>query len=160
MARFSLSAKTTADSSAWMCFMRRSSSWQRVLESKVVELDENDLEEKFVKGGGNGGQKINKVRNSVFLKHIPTGLFVQCQKTRSLDDNRRVARKLLVAKLDDFVNGNDSKRNTKIQKAQKKKAKKLAKSRKKHLGDAIDAISAVRSKPTNLNPDDEEDEGR
>ncbi|RHX97688.1 hypothetical protein DYB25_001710 [Aphanomyces astaci] len=84
---------------------RLSSSWGKVLTSKVVVIDENDLEEKFVKGSGNGGQKINKVRNSVFLKHTPTGVFVQCQKTRSLDDNRRVARKLLHAKLDDLVNG-------------------------------------------------------
>ncbi|ETW09186.1 hypothetical protein H310_01612 [Aphanomyces invadans] len=132
---------TSTDTTPRLIHPRLSSSWSKVLASKVVEIDENDLEEKFVKGGGNGGQKINKVRNSVFLKHIPTGLFVQCQKTRSLDDNRRVARKLLHTKLDDFVNGTASTRNAKIQLAQKKKAKKKAKSRQKHLSAAAKRFS-------------------
>jgi protein subunit release factor B len=100
-----------------------------------IDLREEDVEEKFVKGSGNGGQKINKVRNNVFLKHIPTGLFVQCQKTRSLDDNRRIARKLLIQKLDDHINGVNSKKNLKIEKQKKKKARKKAKSRQKYLGE-------------------------
>ncbi|KAF0689623.1 Aste57867_18954 [Aphanomyces stellatus] len=130
-------------------------SWPRVLESKVVVLDEDDLEEKFVKGGGNGGQKINKVRNSVFLKHVPTGLFVQCQKTRSLENNRSAARKLLIAKLDDYLNGTESKRNLKIQKAQKKKAKKKAKSRQKHLGTAA---TSTDDQDANDDEDDDDDD--
>ncbi|ETV88591.1 hypothetical protein H257_00143 [Aphanomyces astaci] len=137
---------------------RLSSSWGKVLTSKVVVIDENDLEEKFVKGSGNGGQKINKVRNSVFLKHTPTGVFVQCQKTRSLDDNRRVARKLLHAKLDDLVNGTTSKRNVKIQLAQKKKAKKKAKSRQKHLGGTAKQASSGDDELLSNDDVDDDDE--
>jgi protein subunit release factor B len=39
-----------------------------------ITIDENDIEEKFVKGGGKGGQKINKTNSKVQLLHIPTGL--------------------------------------------------------------------------------------
>lgn len=85
---------------------------------------------------GKGGQKINKVRNCVLLKHKPTGLHVRCQKTRSLDDNRRVARKLLVQKLDDHFNGKLSKRNLKFDKLRRKKANKSHKTKKKYAARA------------------------
>ncbi|OQR92779.1 hypothetical protein ACHHYP_03202 [Achlya hypogyna] len=123
-----------------------------------IVLREDDLEESFVKGSGKGGQKINKVRNNVFLKHIPTGLFVQCQKTRSLDDNRRVARKLLAAKLDDHFNGAKSVRNQKILKLQKKKAKKKAKSRQKHLGTATGAPANDDNYEDSDDDDDQDDD--
>ncbi|ETN15628.1 hypothetical protein PPTG_06863 [Phytophthora nicotianae INRA-310] len=97
-----------------------------------VELNESDLTESFVKGSGKGGQKINKVRNCVLLTHVPTGLQVQCQKTRSLDGNRRAARKLLLQKLDDHVNGELSKRSQKIDKLRRKKASRRAKSKQKY----------------------------
>ncbi|KAG3106766.1 hypothetical protein PI124_g11725 [Phytophthora idaei] len=97
-----------------------------------VQLNESDLTESFVKGSGKGGQKINKVRNCVLLTHVPTGLQVQCQKTRSLDGNRRVARKLLLLKLDDHVNGVLSKRSQKIDKLRRKKSSRRAKSKQKY----------------------------
>nr|CCA19957.1 unnamed protein product putative [Albugo laibachii Nc14] len=93
---------------------------------------EEDLNEQFVKGSGKGGQKINKVRNCVLLKHSPTGIQVRCQKTRCLDDNRRIARKLLTEKLDDLYNGEKSVRNQKIQKIQKRKANRRAKATQKY----------------------------
>ncbi|GBC43386.2 formamidopyrimidine-DNA glycosylase [Rhizophagus irregularis DAOM 181602=DAOM 197198] len=70
-----------------------------------IELNEQDLIESFVKGSGNGGQKINTTSNCVDLKHIPTGIRVQCQKTRSLQQNRNIARKILIEKLDNYFNG-------------------------------------------------------
>ncbi|KAL7679159.1 putative peptide chain release factor class I/class II [Plasmopara halstedii] len=97
-----------------------------------VQLNESELTESFVKGSGKGGQKINKVRNCVLLTHIPTGLQVQCQKTRSLDGNRRAARKLLQQKLDDHINGALSMRSLKIDKLRRKKASRKAKSRQKY----------------------------
>ncbi|TYZ69241.1 hypothetical protein PybrP1_007430 [[Pythium] brassicae (nom. inval.)] len=111
-----------------------------------VELREADLVESFVKGSGKGGQKINKVRNCVLLKHTPTGLLVRCQKTRSLDDNRRVARKLLAQKLDDHLNGALSARSLKFARLRKRKASKKAKSRQKY------AAAGERS-------DDDDDDG-
>ena len=38
---------------------------------------QDDLEEQFVKGGGPGGQSINKTSNCVVLKHKPTGIVVK-----------------------------------------------------------------------------------
>lgn len=41
--------------------------------SKVPVIIEEDLEERFVRGSGPGGQKTNKTANCVVLKHMPTG---------------------------------------------------------------------------------------
>jgi protein subunit release factor B len=71
-------------------------------------LDEADLAESFVKGGGPGGQKINKVRSAVQLLHVPTGLRVQCQRTRSLELNRKIARRELRLKVDEKLRGAES----------------------------------------------------
>lgn len=61
---------------------------------------------------------------------------MQCQKTRSLDGNRRAARKLLLQKLDDHVNGVLSKRSQKIVKLRRKKASRRAKSKQKYAKNA------------------------
>ena len=60
-----------------------------------IELNESDLEERFVRGSGPGGQKINKTSNRVVLVHVPTGLRVECQDQRSLSANRKIARNKL-----------------------------------------------------------------
>ena len=68
----------------------------------------------------------------MLLTHLPTGLQVRTQKTRSLEDNRRVARKLLLQKLDDHVNGSLSKHSEKIAQLRRKKANRRAKSKQKY----------------------------
>jgi protein subunit release factor B len=62
-----------------------------------VRLDE--VEERFVRGSGPGGQKINKTSSTVWLRHGPTGVEVRCQRERSQGANREVAWAELVAKL-------------------------------------------------------------
>lgn len=42
------------------------------------------------------------------LKHIPTGIVVKSQATRSREQNRKIARELLAAKLDILANGEQS----------------------------------------------------
>ena len=56
---------------------------------------EEDLEEKFILGGGPGGQKTNKTSSVVRLAHEPSGLAVKCGETRSRETNRWLARRLL-----------------------------------------------------------------
>lgn len=58
-----------------------------------------DLVEKFVRGSGSGGQKINKTSNCVFLKHLPSGITIKCQAERSREMNRYLARKDLCDQL-------------------------------------------------------------
>lgn len=72
--------------------------------SRVPELNEKDLKEDFVRGTGPGGQATNKTANCVVLTHIPTNIVVKCHATRSLIENRKEARKLLLNKLDEHFN--------------------------------------------------------
>ena len=46
---------------------------QKIDFSKIPKLQESDLEEKYIRGWGPGGQNVNKATNAVFLKHTPTG---------------------------------------------------------------------------------------
>ena len=86
------------------------SKWH-IDKSRVPVLKDAEIEEKVAKGWGPGGQAVNKANNAVFLKHIPTGIWVRCHDTRSLEQNRRIAKRRLVNKLDTFVNGNMSVEN-------------------------------------------------
>ncbi|RIA91577.1 RF-1 domain-containing protein [Glomus cerebriforme] len=97
-----------------------------------IELNEQDLIESFVKGSGNGGQKINTTSNCVDLKHIPTGIRVQCQQTRSLQQNRKIARKILVERLDNYYNDELSKYNLKKEKIRKKQSKRKKRIKEKY----------------------------
>jgi protein subunit release factor B len=58
-----------------------------------------DVEERFVRGTGPGGQKINKTSSTVWLRHGPTGVEVRCQDGRSQVWNRAQAWAELGAKL-------------------------------------------------------------
>ena len=71
-------------------------------------LKPEDLEEKFTLGSGPGGQAVNRTANAVFLKHLPTGLWVKCHQTRSIEKNRKIARELLATRLDNHINGENS----------------------------------------------------
>ncbi len=59
-----------------------------------------DVEERFVRGTGPGGQKINKTSSTVWLRHRSTGIEVRCQRERSQAANRELAWAELVAKLE------------------------------------------------------------
>lgn len=67
------------------------------------ELAESDLEETFSHASGPGGQNVNKVATRVTLRHIPTGLVVVVQDSRSQADNRRIARERLAAQIADRI---------------------------------------------------------
>ena len=71
---------------------------QNALKQKMIKfgIKEADIAEKFIRSGGRGGQNVNKVATCVYLKHIPTGFEVKCQKERSQVLNRFWARRILI----------------------------------------------------------------
>jgi protein subunit release factor B len=98
---------------------------------RTLGIDERDLEEKFVKSAGKGGQKVNKTSSCVFLKHVPTGIEVKFMKDRSQSVNRFLARRELVqkiAKAHGIQNREDVRRN-KIRTQKKRRWRKSQKGR-------------------------------
>jgi len=63
-------------------------------------LAPGDVDERFVRGAGPGGQKINKTSSTVWLRHRPTGVEVRCQDERSQASNRERAWEQLCARLE------------------------------------------------------------
>lgn len=66
----------------------------------ALGLRPDDVEEKFVRGSGPGGQKINKTSSTVWLRHAPTGVEVRMQRERSQAANRALAWAELCARLE------------------------------------------------------------
>jgi peptide chain release factor len=67
----------------------------------ALGVSAGDVEERFVRGTGPGGQKINKTSSTVWLRHGPTGIEVRCQRERSQAANRELAWAELCAKLEE-----------------------------------------------------------
>ena len=64
-----------------------------------VVISEKELAWSTCRGTGSGGQKRNKTETTVLLTHLPTGLQVRCETTRSQLKNRELALALLRARL-------------------------------------------------------------
>lgn len=101
-----------------------------VTERKRQELErrmhncnllESDIEEKFVRSSGPGGQKVNKNSTCVHLKHICSGLAVKVQKSRSQGLNRYYARKQMCELLENKLLGKESPEAKKIEKSGSRK---------------------------------------
>ncbi|MGD1032007.1 MAG: peptide chain release factor-like protein [Opitutaceae bacterium] len=61
----------------------------------------DDVDERFIRGAGPGGQKINKTSSTVWIRHRPSGIEVRCQRERSQAANRETAWMELCAKLEE-----------------------------------------------------------
>lgn len=95
-------------------------------------IPDSDLEENFLKGSGPGGQKINKTSSAVQLKHLPTGIVVKCQETRSRSQNRKLARKILGERIEELELGEGARTRVKAAEERRKKASRGKKSRRKY----------------------------
>ena len=96
----------------------------RWLQERMESLgiDEKDLEEKFIRSSGSGGQKVNKTSTCVYLKHVPTGIEVKYMKERSQSLNRFLARRELVARIEK-LSGVVTPDDIKIRKMRRQKSK-------------------------------------
>lgn len=96
-------------------------------------IKEEELHEKFIKGGsGPGGQKINKTNSKVQLTHEPTGIVVTCQYSRSQEKNRAKAREILALKLEELENPESCRSQIIIKRKSLVKQKKTQKAKKKY----------------------------
>ena len=137
--------------------IRPFSTSPRVLEKPLPQrrsISENEITESFLKGSGPGGQKINKTSSAVQLKHIPTGIVVKSQETRSREQNRKTARRILAEKLEEIEKGDESRTAIKTQRARVKKASADKKSKRKYKKLAEEkAVAGDGASPGSENPE-------
>lgn len=102
---------------------------------EALGIREEDLTEKFIRGSGPGGQKINKTSSCVYLRHAPSGLEIKCQATRSQSLNRFMARRELCERLAASQNVEKTKRQQAAEKIRRQKRRRSRRSKEKMLAD-------------------------
>ena len=88
---------------------------------RKLEVSETDLDESFTRSSGPGGQNVNKVSTAVTLRHLPTGISVTVQDSRSQAVNRKLARERL---LDAIENAREEQRMAEVAKHEKDRRRK------------------------------------
>ena len=68
-------------------------------QSQQIKISPNDIVMDYYKASGPGGQYVNKRQTAVRITHMPTGLVVTSQTSRSLEANKQSALGILEAKL-------------------------------------------------------------
>lgn len=108
---------------------------QKALAKKMLDsgIEEKDIVESFIRSQGPGGQNVNKTSTCVYLRHVPTGIEVKCQKERSQALNRYFARQILLKKLETLILGNLSKERQRIAKIRRQKRRRSRRAKLKIL---------------------------
>ncbi len=106
-----------------------------ILRMAALRVKEADIEEKFVRSGGHGGQNVNKVASCVMLTHGPTGVQVKCQTSRQQGMNRYLARKLLLDKIEAQRNSRAAARRAQREKLRRQKRKRSRAAKERILTD-------------------------
>lgn len=110
---------------------------ERSLRLKLRRLGiyEKDIRESFIHSSGRGGQNVNKTSTCVYLKHIPSGIEVKCQKGRTQGINRYYARVILYEKMERLIRGKESREEQRIAKLRRQKSRRSKRAREKVLSD-------------------------
>jgi protein subunit release factor B len=98
---------------------------------EALGIHEKDIEERFVRSSGRGGQKVNKTSSCVYLKHISTGIEVKCMEGRSQSLNRFLARRELVKRIEK-LSGQLTLNDIQMMKIKRQKAKREKRARLKY----------------------------
>ena len=114
---------------------------------------DEDLVEKFILGSGAGGQKINKTASCVYLKHLPSGIEVKCQRSRSRELNRFLARRELCEQLEARRDGIASRRRAETEKIRRQKRRR-SRRQKQHMLDAKHHHAAKKQLRRTVGPSD------
>lgn len=105
----------------------------RALNERMASLGirEAELEERFIRASGKGGQKLNKSSSCVYLKHIPSGIEIKCHKARARAMNRFFARRIIADRIEEMQTGGNSPAARKIEAIRKQKKKRSKRARQK-----------------------------
>jgi protein subunit release factor B len=116
----------------------------------VLGITQGDLLEKFVRGSGAGGQKINKTSSCVFLKHLPSGVCIKCQMDRSREINRFLARRELCEQLESIRDGKATAKTQAIEKMRRQKRRRSRRSKQRSIVDKrlLSTKKSLRRPPT------------
>ena len=95
-------------------------------------IEEKDIQEKFIRSRGKGGQKVNKTSSCVWLRHIPSGIEVKVDRERSQGLNRFLARRLLVEQYEKQVLRLKTRRDVKREQKRKQKKRRNRRAQKKY----------------------------
>jgi len=116
---------------------------------ETLGIREEDLIEKFILGSGKGGQKMNKTSSCVYLKHIPSGIEIKCQRERSRELNRFIARRELCERLEEQLFKEKSAKQQEIEKIRRQKKRRSRKAKEKMLKEkhARSETKSLRQKP-------------
>ena len=110
---------------------------QEALAARMAGLGirEADLIERFVLGSGSGGQKLNKTSSCVYLKHIPSGIEVKCQRERSRELNRYLARREVCERIEERKLGLRSARQQEVERIRRQKRRRSRRQKERMLND-------------------------
>jgi len=98
---------------------------------ETLGIHERDIEEKFIRSSGSGGQKVNKTSTCVYLKHIPTGIEVKWMEERNQSLNRFLARRELVRRIE-RMSGQLTTEEIRVEKIKRQKLKRKKKAKIKY----------------------------
>lgn len=119
---------------------------QLELRMQRLGIYEKDLTERFVKGSGPGGQKINKTSIAVYLHHRPSGKEIKCQAGRSQALNRFLARRELCDRIEEELLGKQSDAQQLREKIRRQKRRKSRKQRQKMVHDKFARAKTKRTR--------------